>query len=131
MTIIEYFAQEQPVSTEIINEIYYKDIQEITFGDSERYATIKVAHIGKNLWAFGWEINDGAYKASAIRDCTPAIVTKGKIGNLIYGMTKVLQRRLREIESPTRAIKALIEEAIEEASCYYRPQKSNNEKITI
>lgn len=132
MTLIEYFAQEQPVSTEIINGIYYKDIQEIVFGEDEsRYAKIKVAHIGRNLWAFGWEIKDGEQKPVICRDCTPSVITKGKIDRLIYGMTKILQCRLKEVYHPTQLIMNLINEAIEEASAFCITDTPNNEKITI
>lgn len=131
MTITEYFAQEQPVSTEIINEIYYKDVQEIVFGENDRYAKIKVAHVDKDTWAFGWEIKDGSYRPAICRECTPSNVTKGNINKLIFGMTKVLQRRLSDFVLPTHLIRGIVRNAILEAARFCKPNKKTNHKITI
>lgn len=132
MTIREYFAQEQPIDNEIINEIFYKHTQIIAFKESDKhYAQIEIAHIDTNIWAFGWEITDGAYGRVLKRDCTTRITTKGHIDRLIYGMTKVLQRQLSLFKSPTRNIKNLIDEAIEEASTYCKYSNEDTGKITI
>lgn len=121
MTINEYFTQRQPISDEVVNEIFYKDIQTITFAcDSERYATIKIAHIETNTWAFGWEIKDGTHKSIACRDCTSNITTRGEISKLVYGMTKVLQRQVAAMKYPTNILVNLVNDAIMEASYYYK-----------
>lgn len=120
MTINEYFTQKQPISTELVNEVYYKDIQTITFGDNDRYAQIKIAHIGANTWAFGWEIKDGLHKPVISRDCTSRITTQGNIRKLVYGMTKVLQRQILSVRYPTSIIVNIISDAIQEASYYYK-----------
>lgn len=125
MTINEYFIKKnQPVSTELVNGIYYKDIQTITFGDENRYAQIKIAHVEANTWAFGWEIKDGAHKPIISHNCTPNITTQGNIRKLVYGMTKVLQRQIMNMHYPTNIILDIISDAIQEASYYYRAGKS-------
>ena len=131
MTITEYFAQEQPVSTEIINEIYYKDVQEIVFGDETRYIKIKVVHVGENLWSFGWEIKDGDYNPIACHECSPRAITTGEIHLLVYGMTKVIQKHLDDILFHTRLIAQLVNEAIAEASLHCVFKTSYDNKITI
>lgn len=120
MTINEYFTQKQPISTELINEVYYKDIQTITFGENDRYAQIKIAHIGTNTWAFGWEIKDGLCKSIISRDCTSHITTQGNIRKLVYGMTKVLQRQIKNVRYPTNIILNIINDAIQETGYYYK-----------
>lgn len=120
MTIKEYFAQQQPISTEIENEIFYKDIQTITFGSKYYYVQIKIAHIGTDTWAFGWVIKDGKYKSLIGRDCTSNITTRGNIRKLIFGMTKVLQRQVKSMPHPTSHMINLVEDAITEASQYYK-----------
>ena len=121
MTINNYFTQQQPISTEVENEIFYKDIQAITFGSKYHYARIKIAHIGTNTWAFGWEIKDGRYKKLIGRDCTSNITTQGDIRKLVFGMTKVLQRQVASMPHPTTCIVAIVEQAIAEAGNYYKP----------
>ena len=121
MTINKYFAQQQPISTEVENEIFYKDIQTITFGSRYYYAQIKIAHIGTNAWAFGWEIKDGRYKELIGRDCTSNITTQGDIRKLIFGMTKVLQRQVASMPHHTTCIVEIVEHAIVEAGNYYKP----------
>lgn len=123
MTIDKYFTQQQPISTKVFNEIQYKNIQVITFGNKNRYVQIKIAHIGVDTWAFGWEIKDGEYKAIVGRDCTSNITTRGDIKKLVFGMTKVLQRQVASMHSPTRSIVGLVENAIEKAGLYYQPNE--------
>lgn len=121
MTINEYFLQEQPISAEVVNEIYFKDVQEITFScDSNRYAKIKVAHIDIDTWAFGWEIKDGTARKALCRECTSNITTKGRIDKLIYGMTKVLQRQIVTMTYPTNILMDLVDKAVTDAKYYYR-----------
>lgn len=132
MTLQEYFLQNQPINDELENETYYKYTQSIIFDDNMgHYAQIKIAHIGDNLWAFGWQIADGESKRMAIRGCTPQVTTKGDIHKLIYGMTKVLQRQLNLIPCPTKKIRDLIDNAISEANAFYQPNNKIVQKITI
>lgn len=121
MTINEYFLQKQPINDDVVNEVFYKDVQNITFAcDSECYATIKIAHIGVNTWAFGWEIKDGARKPVVCRECTSNITTRGEIRKLVYGMTKVLQRQVMAMKYPTNILVNLVNDAVEEAGYYYK-----------
>lgn len=132
MTIQEYFAIEQPIDTTIIEEPFYHVFREIVFRkDKDHYAIIKVAHIGEDLWAFGWEIKDGLTNPILGRDCTSNITTKGKIDQLLFGMTKVLLRHMKESYRPSQLMTNLIYQAGEEAVHYLTSEKSYNKKITI
>lgn len=133
MTINEYFSHEQPINDEVVDEVYYAKTKTIKFGgNSSRYAKIEIAHIGENLWAFGWEISDGSIKYLK-RHCTIHSTTKGNINKLIYGMTKVLRRQLENTKYHSQFTEKLIDKAIGEASAYCQCDKSGADagKITI
>lgn len=121
MTISEYFLQKQPISDEAVDETFYKNTQAITFANTtECYVAIKIAHTGGDTWAFGWEIRDGADAPVAYRDCTPNITTRGDIRKLVYGMTKVLQKKVAAMERPSARLVNLVHHAVVEAGSYYK-----------
>lgn len=98
MTIKEYFEHEQPISDALVGETcFYKDIANIQIQATDvSYVAIKVAHIGENLWAFGYEIKQYATAPVICRDCTTHVTTKGYIENLMYGMLQVVLLRLKK-----------------------------------
>lgn len=132
MTFEEYFKKPQPIDDSLIDDaLFYKSIVNIEYGTEAHYLIIKIAHIGDNLWSFGWEIKDGAARPIEARECTPNIITKGQIEHLIYGMTKVVFNHVNN-EMHTDTIKQVAHEAISKAlffSC--EVEKENVGKITI
>lgn len=137
MTLEDYFINSKPqridaslVETGENGSLLYASYQSIDFEiDGTHYAKILIAHPAPDIWALGFEIKDGIAKAALRRDCTPHIVTKGKIDKLVYGMTKVLKRNLTTYSS--KAIRELVDNAEKEAYPYYVSRKPYNEKITI
>lgn len=131
MTLSEYFSSVQPISDEVVNGVFYRNVRTITFeAEKGRHAQIIVAHVGENLWSFGWEIQDGWRKPCHRRDCTTSNVSKGNIGRLIYGMTKVLLMQSKKIIGPSMKITMAIMNATKEAAKYCH-EAGPNEKITI
>lgn len=132
MTIKEYFEHKQPISDVTIDDTcLYKDIARIDIQATETgYAAIKVAHIGENLWAFGYEIKLNATAPVVCKDCTTHAVTKGYIENLIYGMSQVLLLHLYRMKC-TKVFEKSILDAAQEAMGYYKHDAPSIGKITI
>ena len=132
MTIEKYFENEQPISDETIGDTcLYKNISTIKIqATNSNYAAIKIAHIGENLWAFGYEIQQYATAPIICRDCTTHIITKGYIENLIYGMIQVLLLHLKKINH-TKMLEKAIYDAAEEAIKHYKHNVPPVGKITI
>lgn len=132
MTIKEYFEHEQPISDALVGETcFYKDIANIQIQATDvSYVAIKVAHIGENLWAFGYEIKQYATAPIICRDCTTHVTTKGYIENLMYGMLQVVLLRLKKIKH-TQILENTILDAAQEVMSYYRHDTTPIGKITI
>lgn len=132
MTIKEYFEQKQPISdTTIDGTCFYKDVATITIQPtSASYATIEIAHIGENLWAFGYKIKSNSTAPIICKDCTAHTITKGYIENLIYGMTQVLLLHLKGTDC-TKSLKCSILEVAEEAMRYRKLNAPSIGKITF
>ena len=132
MTIKEYFEREQPISAKTIGDTgLYQDIKTITFEVQENtYASIKIAHIGEDLWSFGYEIKRNAYWPIICKDCTTHSTVMGCISNLIFGMIQVLLYQLKGT-AHTETLKAAIYDGAEEAMKYYKRGMRTTKKITI
>lgn len=132
MTIKEYFGHEQPISDATIDDTcLYKDVTTIKIQATDTsYAAIKIAHIGENLWAFGYEIKQHSTAPVTCRDCTTHIITKGYIENLVYGMIQVLMLHLKKINH-TKILESSILDAAQEAIKYYKHDAPSIGKITI
>lgn len=130
MTIRQYYAMMQPINDET-NEIgEYKAVDSIDFKseDGITSASILIAHVGNKLYAFGWRISD--FPLDNIGHVPTAhAITKGNIQKLIYGMTKVLQSKLKPYNSI--AIRKLLKEAEKEAEEFYTNKDLPVEHILI
>lgn len=138
MTIAEYFEYSEPqeINDDIMipegdcNVQLYAHYRSIDFIAYENYyAKIFVAHPAQDIWALGFELKDGPNKPIIRRDCTSAIVTKGKIDKLLYGMSKVLRRNLPKRCSSI--LKGCVDCAERETLKYYVSKGPYLEKITI
>lgn len=132
MTLQEYFKQEQPISDRLIEDTaLYADVATILFGDSDLgYGAIKIAHVGENLWALGYEIKACVNAKLIYKECTANDITKGCINNLVYGMTKVLSNHLKAKYNNLK-LKKLLLKSTEEAAKYYVNNVKEIGKITI
>lgn len=132
MTIKEYLEHKQPISDVTIeNTCLYKDIVTIKIQATDTsYAAIKVAHVGENLWAFGYEIQQYSTAPIICRDCTTHVITKGYIENLIYGMLQVLLLHLKKIKH-TKILESSILDAAQDAIEYYKYDVPSIGKITL
>lgn len=132
MTIKEYFEQKQPISNTTIGDTcFYKDVATITIQPtSASYATIEIAHIGENLWAFGYKIKPNSIAPIICKDCTTHATTRGHIENLVYGMIQVLLLHLKRTDC-TKSLKCSILEAAEEAMGYCKRNAPSIGKITL
>lgn len=131
MTLKQYFSTPQPIN-DTTNEVgEYTETSSIDFksADGMKSASILVAHVGDKLYAFGWRISD--YPSSAIKRMpTMHAVTKGDFHKLIYGMTKVLESKLRKKFNSKEMFK-LIQDAEKEAELFYAHKDIPTEKILI
>lgn len=132
MTLKEYFETKQPISDALIEETFlYKDIARIDFQVNEnKYGTIKIAHVGESLWAFGYEIKRNAVAPVINKDCTANAITKGNINNLVYGIIQVLLLHLRKVPH-AKSLEEVIEDGLDEAANYCDRKLARTEKITI
>ena len=139
MTIKEYFENEQPVNDAVYEKDgIYTTVQTVTFKYEEQpdlYINIQVARADEDIWAFGWEVCDGAAERTYGRDCSSCVVTKGNIRVLMYGVTKAVLYIILKTKH-SKAIRALAESAVGEAEKYCtaeRTAKGNTSvgKITI
>lgn len=132
MTIKEYFEKEQPISDAVIEESsFYKDIATIELKVSDaQYGIIKIAHVGENLWAFGYEIKINATAPVICKDCTTHAITRGYIQNLIYGMIQVLLLHLQKVQH-TQKLEQVIKNGLIEAAAYYKRDAKSIGKITF
>lgn len=132
MTIKEYFEHEQPISdTTIDDTCLYKDIVTITIQPTNTsFATIEIAHIGENLWAFGYKIKPHSTAPIICKDCTTHAITKGHIENLIYGMIQVLLLHLKKINC-IKSLESSTLDAAKEAIKYCKHDTPPIGKITL
>lgn len=121
MTLQEYYTFGQSVWGGETGDGFYKNICAIDFGDTESdfYASVMIVRTGEDEWALGWQIKDGKDNLM-FKACTPNVVTKGNIVKLVYGMTKILQKKL-ECGSHSKIIKEIVQNAVAEAAscCNY------------
>ena len=118
MKIKEYFDTPQPISNEVDENGFYTFTRTINFGINNYIANILVAHIDTDTYAFGWELGNETHKKEmSVRYPSQCITTKGSIGKLIYGMTKVLERKISKRHG--LILKQRVLEAIFIAKRYY------------
>lgn len=132
MTIKEYFRKKQPINDEIIGDTCrYKKVSTIKIQlDDNRYAAIKIAHVGENLWALGYAMKPYSTRPVICRDCTTHAITKGYIENLIYGMMRVLILHL-EKRRDTKTLIDAIRDVVPEALEHYKFDAAPVGKITL
>lgn len=132
MTIKEYLEYKQPISDATVDgTCLYKDIEVIKIkATPTSYTAIKIAHVGENLWSFGFEIQQYTDAPIICRDCTTHVITKGYIENLVYGMLQVILLHLKKIKR-TKALEKSIYDAAQEAIQYYKHNAPSVGKITL
>lgn len=134
MTIEEYFKKQQPVSTAVDKNNEYKNIRELVFGDKETnfYASISIAHVGEDLWSFGYSIRNGSVEKTIYQPCSPVTTYKGNIRNLLCGVTKYMARLLgRTRWKHIVSIKEILNGAMSEAAKYKVKDNKDYGKICI
>lgn len=119
MTIEKYFEKPQDIDSTIINEIYYKKTATVEFeGEMNRRIRIFIAHPDKDMWSFGWKVHDGeSAKRTHTKECVSSVVTKGNIGNLLFGVLKAIDVRLGSKKS--KAMSFLLKESQLKAYKHY------------
>lgn len=130
MTIDDYFFTEQPTDDTVSAEGIYKNTVNIEFADGNgNKIIITVAHIGMNLWAFGWTIRSGGKKPLGSRICSPNVTTKGDISKLMYGMAKMLKQKITQLPVTNKELTELADAAIKSTYQWY--DHHNDQKYTI
>lgn len=132
MTVKEYFEHKQPINAKTIGDTaFYQDISVITFEMNENsYASIKIAHVGEDLWSLGYEIKPFESHPVLCKDCTTHSITMGNINNFVYGMTQVILHKLKKLKH-SKALETVIYDGVEEALAYRRKNLKPIGKITI